>query len=198
MAEQALIKQIQHKRNKGFTLVEMMVAVAVLSITLVIAVPSFTGLINNNRLTSQANELIAAFILARTEAIKQNQFVVLCHSSNSLTCDAAPSSGWKGWLVARQTILNNPATTILASGAIDDSRFTLLGSPSVSSATDVIRFTPQGLARTATDGALNAVLRVCIPAISNNNVRDVQLRSGGRVRIVSDRNSGCAAPANPT
>ncbi|WP_074467441.1 GspH/FimT family pseudopilin [Rheinheimera salexigens] len=181
-----------YKKANGFTLIELMVTVAVVAITLTVAVPSFTGLINGNRLTGQANEIIAAFILARTEAIKQNQVVVLCHSSDAATCSDAPVAGWQGWLVMREG-----GGTVIASGQINTGRIKALASPAVSGASDIIRFTPQGLARTSTNGALNAVLRICIPSI-DNNVRDVELRSGGRARITQGASASCNAPANPS
>lgn len=196
MAGYRLNRERKLRTLQGFTLIEMMVTVAVLSIAMIIAVPSFTSLINSNRLSGQANELIAAFILARTEAIKQNQFIVLCHSSDAQTCSSAPESGWQGWLVARQVILDDQPTTILSSGTIDTSHLKLLGSPAISSASDVVRFSPQGLARTATNGAFNAILRVCVPSV-DDNIRDVELRSGGRARIAKGSNSSCPAPANP-
>lgn len=184
-----------YKKANGFTLIEMMVTVAVVAITLTVAVPSFTGLINGNRLTGQANEIIAAFILARTEAIKQNQIVLFCHSSDGAKCSKAPAAGWQGWLVARQTILTG-AAAVIASGQINANRIKASTNPAVATS-DVIRFTPQGLARTSTNGALNAVLRICIPSI-DNNVRDVELRSGGRARITQGASASCNAPANPS
>ncbi|MGI5309100.1 GspH/FimT family pseudopilin [Rheinheimera sp. WS51] len=182
----------KHKKQQGFTLIEMMVTVAVIAITLAIAVPSFTSLINGNRLTGQANEILAALILARTEAIKQNQVMVLCHSSDATNCSAAPSTGWKGWLVMREG-----GGIVIANGQINANRITTLASLSLSSASDSIRFTPQGLARTATNGALNGTIRVCMSSV-DNNVRDIVLRSGGRAHVNSSSAASCGAPANPS
>ena len=57
--------------NNGFTLIELMVTVAVLAIVLSLGVPSYRALIINNRLTAQANALVASINLARSEAIKR-------------------------------------------------------------------------------------------------------------------------------
>lgn len=62
---------------RGFSLVELMVALAVAAIALTIAVPSFQSVFQSNRLVSQANELVTAINLARNEAIKRGASVTL-------------------------------------------------------------------------------------------------------------------------
>ena len=58
------------RRQNGFTLVELMVTVAVLAILSTIAYPSFQSTIRSNRVATTTNELIASLALARSEAIK--------------------------------------------------------------------------------------------------------------------------------
>ena len=60
---------------RGFTLLELMVTVAVAAILTTVAVPGFRDLVQNNRVTSQTNELVAALTMARTEAIKRGRAV---------------------------------------------------------------------------------------------------------------------------
>ncbi len=59
------------KKYNAFTLIEVMIAVAILSILLAIAAPSFSNIIQNNRLATGANEVISTFMIARSEAIKR-------------------------------------------------------------------------------------------------------------------------------
>lgn len=56
----------------GFTLIELMVTIAVAAILLAVAVPSFRHLIISNRLTTAANEVVTALTVARSESIKRN------------------------------------------------------------------------------------------------------------------------------
>ena len=61
----------------GFTLIELMVTIALLSILLTLGVPSFHSLIRNMSLTTQANQFVASVQLARSEAVRRNRSVLL-------------------------------------------------------------------------------------------------------------------------
>lgn len=82
----------------GFTLIELMVTIAVLAILLGIAAPSFNDVSLSSKLSSHANNLIASINMARSEAIKRNVRVTLCASADGTDC--ATSGGWEqGWVV---------------------------------------------------------------------------------------------------
>ena len=80
----------------GFTLVELMVALAVIGILAVIATPSMTDLINNSRVSGQAEELVASLQLARGEAIRRNARVTIC-AGTGIVCSG--STAWANWTV---------------------------------------------------------------------------------------------------
>lgn len=83
--------------SAGFTLIEALVAIAVLAILLGIAVPSFSDSTLNSQLRAASTDMIAAANLARTEAIKRRRTVSLCVSSNGTSCT---TGGWhQGWIV---------------------------------------------------------------------------------------------------
>lgn len=78
--------------NTGFTLIELIVTLAVAAIILTIGVPSFQEALQNNRRTTQVNEIIGAFNIARSEAIKRGMKVTMCKSADSATCDTTACS----------------------------------------------------------------------------------------------------------
>ena len=86
------------KRIAGFTLIELIVTLVLAAIVLTVAVPSFQDSIRNNRRATQANDLISALNLARSEAITRAQLVTICRSSNQASC--AAGANWEdGWIV---------------------------------------------------------------------------------------------------
>jgi type IV fimbrial biogenesis protein FimT len=84
------------KTQTGFTIIELMVTLALAAIVLMAAVPSFNQIIKSNRLTANVNDLVYAVSLARSEALKSGGASV-CASSDGATCDDVL---WKqGWIV---------------------------------------------------------------------------------------------------
>jgi type IV fimbrial biogenesis protein FimT len=75
-----LSKPTRH-RSGGFTLIELMVTLAVAAILLGIAVPSFQGMMEKNRVAAQSNELLGGLQTARSEAIRKNATHRFCSAS---------------------------------------------------------------------------------------------------------------------
>jgi type IV fimbrial biogenesis protein FimT len=88
-----------HTHAGGFSLLELMITVSVAAILLGLAVPSFTDVIRNNRLTTAANDLLHSTQVARTEALKRQLPVVVCASADSAatptpSCNGGAFTDW--------------------------------------------------------------------------------------------------------
>ena len=83
-------------KNSGFTLIELMVTLAIVGIFASIALPSFSQMIENNRISTATNEFVSNLILARSEALKRSRNVTICPSSNQTSCGTGTdySNGW--------------------------------------------------------------------------------------------------------
>lgn len=94
------------QKKNGFTLIELMVTIAVLAILATMAVPSFGNIIKNQRFKENTNELINKIRQARTYAVLNHQEVTL--RLNVAGVDSAPVFNWIGEDTARlKTTSNN-------------------------------------------------------------------------------------------
>ena len=90
-------------RQSGFTLIELMVTIAIVAILAALALPSFQQSIRSNRVTTTANEVMASLSLARTEAVKGVGTAGVCPSSSGTACTSTTdwSGGWVVWRTDR-------------------------------------------------------------------------------------------------
>ncbi len=114
-------------RNKGFTLLELMVTVGVAAILLSVGVPSFRTVIMDNRLVRDSNQFVASINLARSSAIRFQRNATICtsddYSANTPTCAGTTdwSNGWIVW-VDKDRDGNTDNNEILAAQApVDES-----------------------------------------------------------------------------
>ena len=177
---------------RGFTLVELAVTVVVLSVMMAMAAPLFTGMTNGNRLTSNANEIVAAMQIARSEAVRRNASTFFCESDNGTTC--TNNSPWRGWLVFadadNDTVVD--ADEIVRTGVIEVPT-QVIASPSITNRR--VLFRADGLAY-AGNNMLEANMRVCLPVTNpGQNVRDINIAIGGRIAVRAPINAAGACPA---
>ncbi len=170
--------------SKGFTLVELMVTVAVGVILLTLAVPGFQDMIRNNRMATQTNEFVTALNLARSEAVKRGVRVTVCKSSNGDDCDTS-ASGWEqGWMVFADGDNDGVCTQ---SGSTCNEEIISIHAPLAPSATlagnalvdDYISFVPSGFSQTTGGGLQVGTVTLC----AASKARQIILSSTGRVRI---------------
>lgn len=78
-----------HNQWRGFSLVEMMIVVAIVGVMSVIATPSFTQWIESSRIGSTTESIVAGLQIAKNEAIRRNtvvQFTLNTNTGWSLGC----------------------------------------------------------------------------------------------------------------
>ena len=86
------------RRTAGFTLIELMVTVAIVALLLTIGLPSFQSSLRSNRLATTTNELMASLALARSEAIRSPGGAWICTSTDGVTCNGDSwNDGWMVW-----------------------------------------------------------------------------------------------------
>ncbi len=105
------------QKFSGFTLTELMVVVVVIGVLSLLALPSFSNMIRDNKLSGQANDFVVAVSVARSEAIRRGG--VVCVKSKG------SSGSWtEGWRVFEEKSTDNTACATVpdASDATDKLR----------------------------------------------------------------------------
>lgn len=159
---------------RGFTLIELMVAVVVAAVLLAVAVPSFKSITISNKLNTAVNDLVGSLNTARMEAIKANASAQFC--SNASSSNGSDSQGAK---CTTQTV----GAVVLATG----STLTVVraGSPIpapliISSSATAIRFSGDGIGHAVGNTApyQGTVADICTSSTSTNNHRIIKMTSG--------------------
>lgn len=176
--------------QRGFTLVELIVAIALLAILTTLAVPSFTETLRGWRRDSATRELASSLNLARSESIKSSRQMVLCPSTNGTACVAG--NEWRnGWMLyvddgagiqanANNQVYNNGERVLKFITSRD-------GLASMVSPAGVLwlRFLPNGLM--LTNAAGDATFTVTpTGATAATKVNRVTVSRVGRVSIVTE------------
>ena len=185
-------------QNRGLTLIELMMAMAVAAVLMAIAGPSFQQALNSNRLSSVANELTGAVQLTRAEAVRANRRVTLCSSSDGSACTSA-SSTWTGWIMFVDTDgdgSRDNAEPVVKSGTFD-APVVVKSSANITAVNEQITFRGDGTAR-GSDGQtlLTGTLAVCVATTQPaENVHEVSLAFGSRTAV--RRRDGAGACNSP-
>jgi len=165
----------RHVEQRGFTLMELLLGIAVLAILTTLAVPAFTQFVQNNRLAAEANELVASFQYARSESLKRGLPVQICSSADGTGCDGDWNQGWIAMVDpdgAEEEIIR------VWTASADAFEFT----PTSGTA----QFAPAGCLDTNDDGNCDADdnaldFEVQLPGCTTDNARRVTLERTGRV-----------------
>jgi type IV fimbrial biogenesis protein FimT len=159
----------------GFTLLELMTALAVLAVLVALATPSFREFSANSRISAASNSLLNALAVARSEALLRSTPVSVCASTDALTCRTSKRDDWSnGWIV----FTDNSGTA----GKLDSTDDLIQSWPgpggttsvSLTSANDYVRFDARGM-----NGGAAATLTTWFPGCKGNNSSQIIVTAVG-------------------
>jgi type IV fimbrial biogenesis protein FimT len=170
-------------RGAGWTLVELLVAVAVGALLLAAAVPAWGDWVAGAELANHAHRLATSMTLARTEAMKRGQRVNLCRAADGRHC--AGAGGWEaGWIVhvdADADAVNGDAEPVLRAEPPAPGGIYVRANRPVES---YVSFNALGQARLVNGGLQMGTLTVCRRGLPAHKV---VLANSGRIRVERSR-----------
>lgn len=154
------------KTSTGFTLLELIVTVAVAAIIVSFGIPGFMSFIQNNRAATDTNDLVTGLNLARSEATRRSAVVTICSSSDGATCNGGTdwSTGW---------IIRNGAGEVLRTWPERSA-----GAGVLTANVAQLQFQPRGSITAAAP-----LFRVRVPHCTGNQGRDVGVNVAGRISV---------------
>ena len=162
-------------KHTGFTLIELMMVLAIAAILASVAVPSFRSIIQNTRLTTQANELAGTMNFGRSEAIKRGRRVTVCVSTDQATCTGG--TAWAGGWIAFADPDNS--ATFTAGDTLLRVRGTLEGGSTLGGTATAVQYLPSGMLNTAAAVAYT----LSTPGCTGNEKRTINIATTGRLGI---------------
>lgn len=167
---------------RGFTFLEMLVAMAVLGVLLTVAAPAFHSMWTSVRMSAATNDFLGALRLARSSALRLNRTVVMCVSSDAQSCDqnADWHAGWMVFVDNNQNGLRDgeDERLIRTQGGVAGVR--IIGNSAVRS---FVSWRSNGTMRRGTGRGSPQMGTVTFCPDADNTARQIVLNIGGRARI---------------
>lgn len=181
------------RRPHGFTLIELMVTLAIAAILMFLAAPSFVSYQRNTQLTSAANTLLAAINAARGEAMKRGMSAMVVPTNNG--------SDWTtGWVVfvdkdnsRTYTDTGDVKDSIVLTQAAVPAGISISGTGIASGGTPYILFDASGYSKTKAGafGALSISFARTdvVSADQFSQTRKIKIASTGRIRMCTPKSA---------
>ena len=171
------------KPRSGFTLFEMMIALAIAAILFTQVLPSFSQLIRSSHLSVQKNSFLGAMQFARSEAIKRGQRVYIC-AGGDLTCSEEDiwEQGWIVFVDADADSEPDPSEILRVFDGFSPS-YTLRSN----SNTHTLQFLANGRLRRASGALPMMTFHLCAPdaqpGYMAERAYEIVINAGGRLRV---------------
>lgn len=172
-------------QKHGYTLIELLITLAVVSILSLTVFPNLSALIAQERTTILTNTLAGALAYARSESVSKQIIVITCQSNNGSECNR--SGNWhNGWIIFIDTNNNKqrePEETLLRvyATANNGTQAIFNGAANID---HYIRYKPRGQAYP------NGSFLICNPTIGVGKA--LIMTQSGRLRLSKRQRTGSA------
>jgi type IV fimbrial biogenesis protein FimT len=172
--------------RSGFTLVELLITVAVVAIVLALAAPTLREVILNNQRSTQLNAIMSSLNVARAAAVQRGVNAIVCITDGATPpdCDTSATTWEDGWIVFADNNGNgaydNASEDLIQAHAPLEDGATLRGDSA--EVTRAITFNARGFCASCAEGT-EGVLQLCDPR-AEAEARGVSISRTGRAQVI--------------
>ena len=171
------------KYSNGFTLLELLITIAITAIVVALAAPSFTDVLDDNILLTQTNQFATAINVARSESVKRNSRVVICKRAGT-QCSTNTTTNWEdGWIIFADADDDDTVDSGEEISMLDPLRtgYTLRAN---NANTNWLAFSANGQASSNTDSTFAGIdFNLCSPDQDTSTARLISMNAVGRTQI---------------
>lgn len=160
----------KYKRHRGFTLLELLVTIAILGILLGIAAPGYRTFMNRQKVRATLGEWKSAFYFAQSEALRLKDGVIFCSADATGKQCSNSDTYTNGWLVLHDNGTGTPE--ILQDTTLDNKNITISLKPA----------NLQGKLAFFGNGRLNLGAGASLTIKNKDHTSKVNILSAGRLR----------------
>lgn len=179
------------RTSKGFTLVELMIVLAIVSIMLGTGAPAMSSVIRSVQLGNASNDLLWSLLVARSEAVKRKSRVTVCKSGDGHSCTQGGS--WEqGWLVFQDADDDGQPTQgerILQYAPPLSAEMRMTGNLPLA---NYVSYGPTGTTKSLNGGFQAGTITLCRRSAEPADARQIIVSSSGRPRVQKSRVDYCA------
>jgi len=190
------------KKTQAFTLLEVMIVVAIIGIMSAYGLPKLRGIITAISLTNTTNDLVASLHFTRSAAIRLQDKVVICSSDNANTsaptCGSALTQWHEGWIVFHDknsnTFFDGDDELFKVHHGAEDNDVTITPVNLGATPTNIVNFVsfgpPAGEPAIANGASQSGVFKICVPDDLTVK-RGVIVNFSGRISSTTTNVSPC-------
>ena len=180
----------QTARSDGFTLVEMLITMAIIGSTVALAAPTLADVMRALAVHFASGNLKSDLLLARVEAVRRNGRVVVCKSDNATQCN--PTGTWeRGWIVfhdRNNSMQVDPGEDVIHAQGPLGNGIAVCGNKPVQ---QFVSYSPTGRAQLQNGSWQFGSLYICSTASMGCNGYRLGLDANGRVREYKSAKVDC-------